>query len=93
MATETGKSLGPIGLALLPVLIGGVVGLISGAFRSAGVSGGGAASSAVRSNAVRSSITGFGQAANPFGDLTLRTSIRGTDIELLLERVNVKSNA
>ena len=41
MATETGKTLGPIGLALLPVLIGGVLGLISGAFSKAGAGGGG----------------------------------------------------
>lgn len=39
MATETGKSLGPIGLALLPVLIGGALALISSAFN--GGSGGG----------------------------------------------------
>jgi hypothetical protein len=40
MATETGKSLGPIGLALLPVLIGGALALISGAFNGGGGGGG-----------------------------------------------------
>lgn len=46
-ATASAKGLGPIGLALLPVLIGGALALISGAFgKSAGGGGGGSAPSA-----------------------------------------------
>jgi hypothetical protein len=44
MATETGKTLGPIGLALLPVLIGGALALISSAFSKTGSGGGGGGS-------------------------------------------------
>ena len=98
IGTKAAKALGPVGLALLPVFVGGALALISSAFRGTGgrvntSAGGSTAKSAFASNAVGSSITGFGSTANPFGDLTLRTSIRGTDIELLLERVNTKSRA
>jgi hypothetical protein len=66
--------------------------LISGAFRKAGVNapGGGVSGSAIRSagsNTVGSSMAGMGMAFNPFGDMQLRTVIRGSNIELLLERV------
>jgi hypothetical protein len=96
--TEGAKALGPIGLALLPVFVGGAMALISGAFRKAGVNapGGGATGSAVRSasmNTAGSSVTGMGTAFNPFGDMQLRTVIRGTNIELLLERVNQERRA
>jgi len=92
IGTEGAKALGPIGLALLPVFVGGAMALISGAFRKAGVNapGGGVSGSAVRSagaNTVGSSIAGMGMAFNPFGDMQLRTVIRGSNIELLLERV------
>jgi len=92
VGTEGAKALGPIGLALLPVFVGGAMALISGAFRKAGVNapGGGVSGSAVRSagaNTVGSSISGIGSAFNPFGDMQLRTVIRGSNIELLLERV------
>jgi hypothetical protein len=98
VGTEGAKALGPIGLALLPVFVGGAMALISGAFRKAGINApsGGATGSAVRSasmNTAGSSITGMGTAFNPFGDMQLRTVIRGTNIELLLERVNQEKRA
>jgi hypothetical protein len=98
VGTEGAKALGPIGLALLPVFVGGAMALISGAFRKAGVNApsGGATGSAVRSasmNTAGSSVTGMGTAFNPFGDMQLRTVIRGTNIELLLERVNQERRA
>ncbi len=96
--TEGAKALGPIGLALLPVFVGGAMALISGAFRKAGVNapGGGVGSTASRTasnNSAGTSIGGMGQAFNPFGDMQLRTVIRGTNIELLLERVSQERRA
>lgn len=95
--TEGAKALGPIGLALLPVFVGGAMALISGAFKKAGINApGGGAGSAIRSagaNAVGSSITGAGQSFDLFGDLQLSTFIRGTNIELVLERVNQQRRA
>jgi hypothetical protein len=72
--------------------------LISGAFRKAGVNapGGGVGSTASRTasnNSAGTSIGGMGQAFNPFGDMQLRTVIRGTNIELLLERVSQERRA
>jgi chromosome segregation ATPase len=98
VGTEGAKALGPIGLALLPVFVGGAMALISGAFRKAGVNApgggvGGTASRAASANTVGTSITGSGQAFNPFGDMQLRTVIRGTNIELLLERVAQEKRA
>jgi hypothetical protein len=92
LAAKLANSLGPVGMALLPVFISGAMALIGGAFRKIGgnVPSGGGGGSAVRSasmNTVGSSISGMGSAFNPFGDMQLRTVIRGSNIELLLERV------
>jgi len=98
LATKLANALGPVGMALLPVFIGGAMALIGGAFRKIGgnVPSGGGGGSAVRSasmNTAGSSVTGMGTAFNPFGDMQLRTVIRGTNIELLLERVNQERRA
>jgi hypothetical protein len=92
LAAKLANSLGPVGMALLPVFISGAMALIGGAFRKIGgnVPSGGGGGSAVRSasmNTVGSSISGMGSSFNPFGDMQLRTVIRGSNIELLLERV------
>lgn len=94
---QTAASFGPKSFFVLAPLIASAVALVGSAFRglggakNRGVSRSAGASASL--NSVGSSITGFGASANPFGDLTLRTSIRGTDIELLLERVTTKSRA
>jgi hypothetical protein len=87
MATETGKTLGPIGLALLPVLIGGAMALISSAFGKAGTGGGGGVSAAVGSNAsASSSFSGNGLGFTGFGDFDMSTVLKGTDIVLSIKR-------
>jgi hypothetical protein len=91
-AAQTASSMGPASFFTLAPLIASAVGLIGAAFRGLGGSrkGGSANTSAVRSasmNTVGSSISGMGSAFNPFGDMQLRTVIRGSNIELLLERV------
>jgi hypothetical protein len=97
-AAQTASSMGPASFFTLAPLIASAVGLIGSAFRGLGGSrkGGSTSTSAVRSasmNTVGTSITGSGQAFNPFGDMQLRTVIRGTNIELLLERVAQEKRA
>jgi len=97
LAAKAANALGPFGMPLLPVFISGAMALISGAFRKIGGNTPSSAGvSAVRSagaNTTGSSITGVGQAFDMFGDLQLSTFIRGTNIELVLERVNQQRRA
>ena len=94
---QTAASKGPAAFYTLAPLIASAVALVGSAFRGLGgarnTGGRSSATSSASLNTVGSSFAGFGATANPFGDLTLRASIRGTDIELLLERTTVKNRA
>ena len=94
---QTAAGFGPKGFFVLAPLIASAVALVGSAFRGLGgarnTGGRSSATSSASLNSVGSSFSGFGASANPFGDLTLRASIRGTDIELLLERTIVKNRA
>lgn len=96
-AAQTAAGFGPKGFFTLAPLIASAVALVGSAFRGLGgarnTGGRSSANSSASLNSVGSSFAGFGASANPFGDLTLRASIRGTDIELLLERTTTKSRA
>jgi hypothetical protein len=96
-AAQTAASKGPAAFYTLAPLIASAVALVGSAFRGLGgarnTGGRSSATSSASLNTVGSAFSGFGATANPFGDLTLRASIRGTDIELLLERTTVKNRA
>jgi hypothetical protein len=96
-AAQTAASKGPAAFYTLAPLIASAVALVGSAFRGLGgarnTGGRSSATSSASLNTVGSAFAGFGATANPFGDLTLRASIRGTDIELLLERTTVKNRA
>jgi hypothetical protein len=81
------SAFGPFAPFVLPALIGGALLAVTSAFR--GVKGAGGASSAVSSatGSVGSSIAGIGSNANLFDGLNLVSQIRGTDLQLVLKRV------
>ena len=83
-ATESARLLGPVGLFALPALIGFGLNLLSGAFKKPVSGGGGGASSAGQNVAPQAGLTGGG--AGGFGDFNLTSSIRGTDLVLLIDR-------
>lgn len=91
MATETGKTLGPIGLALLPVLIGGVVALISGAFRKTGSGGSSVGASGLGAGtSFTSGATGFGFAQNR--EIRGELVARGQDLVYVFNEANTRIN-
>jgi hypothetical protein len=87
---KAAKALGPIGLALLPVFVGGAVALISKAFGGGGGGGGGGGS--VGSSVASQSFTGGGVGGLGGGvrDLTGELVVRGTDLVYVLGQSNNK---
>lgn len=91
MATETGKTLGPVGLALLPVLIGGVVALISGAFRKTGSGGASVGTSGLGAGtSFTGGATGFGFAQNR--EIRGELVARGQDLVYVFNEANNRIN-
>ena len=91
MATETGKTLGPVGLALLPILIGGVVALISGAFRKTGSGGSSVGTSGLGAGtSFTSGATGFGFAQNR--EIRGELVARGQDLVYVFNEANTRIN-
>ena len=82
---EAAKGLGPVGLALLPVLVGGALAIVSGAFKKGG-SGGGSVGSGVSGQ----SFTGTGlnamQSMNIGGEFT----VKGSDLVFVLSQEEKK---
>lgn len=83
-ATEAAKGLGPVGLAILPVLIGGALALISSAF---GKGGGGSSGGGVGSGVSGTSFQGQGATAfngnrEIFGELV----VRGNDLVYVFDQ-------
>jgi hypothetical protein len=89
-ATNAASSLGPLGLALLPVFVGGAVALISKAFGGGGGGGGGGGS--VGSSVASQSFTGGGVGGLGGGnrDLTGELVVRGNDLVYVLGQSNNK---
>ena len=87
---KAAKALGPIGLALLPVFVGGAVALISKAFGGGGGGGGGGGS--VGSSVASQSFSGGGVGGLGGGvrDLTGELVVRGTDLVYVLGQSNNK---
>jgi uncharacterized protein YaaR (DUF327 family) len=87
---KAAKALGPVGLALLPVFVGGAVALISKAFGGGGVGGGGGSS--VGSSVASQSFSGGGVGGLGGGvrDLTGELVVRGTDLVYVLGQSNNK---
>jgi len=85
VAVEGAKGLGPVGWIALPLILGGLLSVIGGAFKGGGGRGGGGASASVSGNTGQS-FTGGGLGFQGFGDLQLSSSIRGTDLVLLINR-------
>jgi hypothetical protein len=86
---KAAKALGPLGLALLPVFVGGAVALISKAFGGGGGGGGG---SSVGSSVASQSFSGSGVGGLGGGnrDLTGELVVRGTDLVYVLGQSNNK---
>jgi len=92
VAAKTASKLGPVGLALLPVLMGGAVALISSAFGKGGGGGGGGSSIASGSSGSAGQNfggAGFGQTGN--GSLGLSATVRGTDLVFVIEETRGKN--
>ena len=82
---EAAKGLGPVGLALLPVLVGGALAIVSGAFKKGGGGGG-----SVGSGVSGQSFTGTGlnamQSMNIGGEFT----VKGSDLVFVLSQEEKK---
>ena len=89
LAIEGAKGLGPVGLALLPVLIGGALALVSSAFGKGGKGGGGGS---VGGGVSSQSFAGTGlnamQSMNIGGEFT----VKGSDLVFVLSQENKKRN-
>jgi hypothetical protein len=87
---KAAKALGPVGLALLPVFVGGAVALISKAFGGGG--GGSGGGSSVGSSVASQSFSGGGVGGLGGGvrDLTGELVVRGTDLVYVLGQSNNK---
>jgi len=86
-ATSAASALGPLGLALLPVFIGGALALVSKAFgKGGGGSGGGSVGAGVSSQ----SFGGSGFSSNAM-NLNGEFTVRGTDLVYVLNRVQDKN--
>lgn len=94
VATKAANALGPVGLALLPVFIGGALALISGAFNKSGGGGGKVGSVGASGLGSATSFAGGGQGL-PFNQnsvVVLETVVRGEDILFVSQQANNRIN-
>jgi hypothetical protein len=91
-ASSAAASLGPVGLALLPVFVGGAIALISSAFGKGGGGGGGGSSIASGSSgSVGQNFGGAGFGSTGNGALGLSATVRGTDLVFVIEETRGKN--
>jgi len=83
LAVDAAKGLGPVGLALLPIFLGGAMALVSGAFKKGG---GGSGGGAVGAGVSGQSFTGGGVGGLGGGsrELTGELVVRGNDLVYVL---------
>lgn len=86
MATDAASALGAIGAAALPVILGGVLGLINGSFQKNGLGSAGGGGGAASSNAGTSLNGSFSGTGFVFPDFEFSSVVEGTDIKLVLSR-------
>lgn len=87
LSVESAKALGPAGAIALPIILGGVLSLISGAFGKVGGSGGGGFAGASASyGASSTSFSAGGLGFQGFSGLTLTSEVSGTDLKLAITR-------
>jgi len=83
LAVDAAKGLGPVGLALLPIFLGGAMALVSGAFKKGGGgSGGGSVGAGVSGQSFTGGgVGGFGGGTR---ELTGELVVRGNDLVYVL---------
>jgi len=87
LAVDAAKGLGPVGLALLPIFLGGAMALVSGAFKKGG---GGSGGGSVGAGVSGQTFGGSGFSSNAM-NLNGEFIVRGTDLVYVLNRVQDKN--
>jgi len=78
---EAAKGLGPVGLALLPVLVGGALAIVSGAFKKGGGGGGSVGAGVSGQSFTGGGVGGLGGGSR---ELTGELVVRGNDLVYVL---------